>query len=269
VFRSISGPSDNIAARKAAWVSSKCSSNISLVPPHDVQVWYRATGALDATAIAAAVSVLSDEERAKYHRFRFARDARDYAAAHALLRATLSRESDRAPADWRFDKTTNGKPFLIGHGADGVRFSLSHASGMVASVVNAHADVGVDIECIDCDVEVVNIAGRFFAPAEVAQLTSLTANQQRDRFFDLWTLKEALSKALGVGMGQSLASHAFTVGNDSEIGLDAADTEVNLWQFGLISPRPRYRLAVAVRRNGPEPARLIFRDAGSADADTA
>jgi 4'-phosphopantetheinyl transferase len=83
-----------------------------LVPPHDVHVWFHATGALDEAAIAAAASVLSDEERAQYRRFRFAHDARDYAAAHALLRATLSRYGDRAPERWRFDKTPNGKPFL-------------------------------------------------------------------------------------------------------------------------------------------------------------
>jgi 4'-phosphopantetheinyl transferase len=240
------------------------SSNISLVPPHDLQIWYRATGALDATAVAAAVSVLSDEERVKHNRFRFAHDARDYAAAHALLRATLSRDGDRAPTDWRFDTTANGKPFLIGHGEGRISFSLSHATGMVACVVSAHDDVGVDVECIDRDVDVASIAGRFFAPAETARLALMDANQQRDRFFDLWTLKEALSKALGVGVAQSVASLAFMVDHNGEIELEAPHIETNLWQFGLFTPRPRYRLAVALRRPGPQPAHLILQNAESA-----
>jgi len=234
------------------------------VPPHDVHVWYRATGALDATAVAAAVSVLSDEERARYDRFRFAHDARDYASAHALLRATLSRDDDRAPENWRFDRTANGKPFLIDHGGDRPSFSLSHTTGMVACVVSAHADVGVDVECIDRDVDVVSIAGRFFAPAETAQLALMDANQRRERFFDLWTLKEALSKALGVGVAHALATLTFTVDTDGEIRLDAPHIETNLWQIGLYTPGPRYRLAVALRHSEPPPAHLIFRDAGPA-----
>jgi hypothetical protein len=77
-------------------------------------------------------------------------------------------------------------------------------------------------------------------------------------------LKEALSKALGVGVAHSLASLTFTVDTDGEIRLDAPHIETNLWQFGLFTPGPRYRLAVALRHPGPPPAHLIFRDAGLA-----
>ena len=229
------------------------------MPLHDIHVWFQATGALDEAAIAAAASVLSDEERAQYHRFRFAHDARDYAAAHALLRATLSRDGDRAPADWRFGKTASGKPFLLDQGACRASFSLSHANGMVACALTTDVDVGVDVECVDRDVDVPHIASRFFAPAEAAHLAQLDAEAQRDRFFDLWTLKEALVKALGTGMATSLAALAFTVGADGDIRLDAPHLETQAWQFGLFAPGPRYRLAVAVRRDSSHPARLIFR----------
>jgi 4'-phosphopantetheinyl transferase len=236
------------------------------VPPHDVHVWYRPTDALDATALAAAVSVLSDEERARYHRFRFSRDGRDYAAAHALLRATLSRGNDRAPADWRFDRTANGKPFLIGPGEGRISFSLSHATGMVACVASEDADVGVDVERIDRNVDVVGVAGRFFSQAEAAQFALLDANRQRDRFFDLWTLKEAFAKALGVGVAESLTSVTFTVGGDDKIRLDASHVETDLWQFGLFAPGPTHRLAVAARRPASTPpAQLIFHSVGHAD----
>ena len=229
------------------------------MPPHDVHVWSQATGAFDEAAIAAAASVLSDDERARYRRFRFAHDARDYAAAHALLRATLSRYGDRAPERWRFDKTANGKPFLIDRDASGKSFSLSHTNGMVACVVAAGVDIGIDVECVDRDVDVSAVATRFFAPAEAAHLAQLDAEARRDRFFDLWTLKEALVKALGAGMALSLSALAFTVGANGYVRLDATDVESDSWQFGLFAPAPRYRLAVAVRRSAAQPAQLIFR----------
>jgi 4'-phosphopantetheinyl transferase len=229
------------------------------VPAHDVHVWFRATDALDTAAIAAAASVLSDEERAQYRRFRFARDARDYAAAHALLRHTLSLGGDRTPAEWQFEKTPAGKPLLIADGARRASFSLSHTRAMVACVVSSDAEVGVDVEWVDRELDAGAIAARFFAPAEAAQLAMLKGDARRDRFFDLWTLKEALVKALGRGMAVSLKSLAFTVGPGGDIRLDAPDVDPGAWQFALFAPSPRHRLAVALGGPPSRPAKLIFR----------
>lgn len=231
------------------------------MPPHDVHVYYQATGSLDDTAIAAAVSPLSDEERAQYRRFHFARDARDYAAAHALLRRTLSRFDDRPPDRWRFDKTAEGKPFLVDPGAFRASFSLSHASGMVACAVAADGDVGVDVECVDRDLNTAGIAARFFAPSETAHLMQLDEAARRARFFDFWTLKEALVKALGTGMTTALDRLVFDVDADGgAIGLSGpADIDPPAWQFGLFAPGPRHRLAVAARQPSGHRAQLIVR----------
>src|SRR5436305_418291 len=91
-------------------------TTLRFVATHDVHIWFRATDGLDAAAIEAAAAVLSDEERAQYARFHFVRDARDYAAAHALLRTVLSHGGDLRPESWQFDRTPRGKPFLIGQG---------------------------------------------------------------------------------------------------------------------------------------------------------
>ena len=239
-------------------------ARLQFVPPHDVHVWYQATDALDDAAIAAAVSALSDDERERYGRFHFARDARDYALAHALLRLTLSRYDDRAPDRWRFDKDAGGKPALVDPGAFRGSFSLSHAHGMVTCAVMTEGDVGVDVERTDRDVNVGGIAARFFAPAETAHLERLDGEARRSRFFDLWTLKEALVKALGTGLATSLASLAFTVDAGGRISLDApSDVAALDWQFGLFSPGPRHRLAVAARRTEPGPVQLIFRSHAS------
>jgi 4'-phosphopantetheinyl transferase len=236
------------------------------VPPHDVHIWFRATGSLDEAAIAAAASVLSDDEIAQYRRFHFARDARDYAAAHALLRHTLSRDDGRPPEQWRFERTTSGRPFLIDAGDAPASFSLSHTHGMVACAVTKGADVGVDVECIDRDVNAADIAARFFAPAESAHLMQLDADARRDRFFDLWTLKEALVKALGTGMAMSLNRLAFAVDPDGSVRLSApADVEPDAWQFGLFAPSPRHRLAVASRRGISGPGRFIIRSREDVD----
>lgn len=230
-----------------------------------VQIRFRATDGLDADTIAEAVAVLSDEERAQYERFHFARDARDYAAAHALLRHTLARHGGLAPDRWRFGKDEHGKPFLVDAEDARLAFSLSHTDGMVACAVTMGTDVGVDVECVDRDVDAADIAARFFAPSEAAHLQQLDGDPRRDRFFDFWTLKEALVKALGLGLAYPLHQIAFAIDGDGGIHLSApADVDPHAWDFRVFAPGARHRLAVAVRRLGPEPARLIVQSASTA-----
>jgi 4'-phosphopantetheinyl transferase len=220
--------------------------------PADVHVVFRDTSALGDSEIAAAVGMLPDEERAQCERFHFREDARDYAAAHALLRVMLSHGTERPPGSWRFDRTAAGKPFLAGADASYASFSLTHTRGMVACALAADADVGVDIERIDRDVDVARIASRFFAAAEISGLSRVGEPLRRHRFFDVWTLKEALVKALGGSLLRSLDGLAFDVERldaDGTIMFSAPpDVLSGPWQFALFSPAPEFRGALAVRR---------------------
>jgi 4'-phosphopantetheinyl transferase len=227
-----------------------------------VRVWFRETESLDEAAVARAVSLLSAEERAQHARFHFARDARDYAAAHALLRTVLSKDTSRPPECWRFDKTSHGKPFLIGEEELTPSFSLSHAHGMVACAVAHGVDIGVDVECVDREVDFLEIAARFFSPAEAQRLAHLDLDARRQRFFDLWTLKEALVKAMGLGLSVPLASIAFVIDGAGGVTLDAPPEIVaGGWEFGLFAPGPKHRLAVAVSRS-PWPVQLSLQSVG-------
>jgi len=81
-------------------------------------------------------------------------------------------------------------------------FSLSHRRG-VSVIALAGAQIGVDLEFIDFQVEIDAVAARFFAPDELEALSQRPADARRDLFFWLWTRKEAFVKALGVGIGRS------------------------------------------------------------------
>ncbi|HXI29365.1 MAG TPA: 4'-phosphopantetheinyl transferase superfamily protein [Vicinamibacterales bacterium] len=225
----------------------------------DILVVWQSTAALTGNALADAVALLSDDERARLERIRFADAARDYAAAHALLRRVLSRGRATSPRDWRFARTPTGKPFLVDDAAPAMSFSLSHTRGLVAcAVAPAAVAVGVDVEPCDREIDVDRLAARFFAESEVAALRARAGGERRDRFFDLWTLKEAVAKALGLELPPALAAVALEIderptGPDlrlvrSPTGADAA------WQLALFTPIAGYRMAVAaVRPTGSPP----------------
>ena len=90
----------------------------------------------DAAEIAALRPLLDASERAQADRFRVAADRDAYIAAHALLRATLSRTASIRPADWRFRTGESGKPELDpAQAPPDLHFSLSHTRGLAACAV--------------------------------------------------------------------------------------------------------------------------------------
>ena len=125
--------------------------------------------------------------------------------AELLLRAVLVTQYVMCEEDIVIEKTPEGKPYLKGD--SGFHISLSHCEGCVAVSVSDNG-VGVDIERIrDIDLK---IAKRFFTARE-QEYVFATTDGQTERFFEVWTRKEALVKFMGNGL--SVGMHACTVEN--------------------------------------------------------
>ncbi len=218
-------------------------------------VWYAVTETLDETAVASALVLLSDEERARAARFAFARDRRDFAAAHALTRRVLSSYETVAPSAWAFETSARGKPSIAAHqsGAPPLAFNLSHTRGMVACAVARGADIGVDVEQVDPDLDALSLAARHFSPRENEQLAAVAVDQRAARFVEIWTLKEAFIKATGDGLSQPLDAFGFSIGADGAIGFSGPPgVHVAEWTFRLFALSTGGRLAVAIRSADPK-----------------
>jgi 4'-phosphopantetheinyl transferase len=231
----------------------KCKTSLSvhtILAPGHVHIWYHLTEALDEAGVARAVAILSDAERTRARRFVFARDRRDFAAAHALTRLALSRYGDLAPERWRFQEGPDGKPSLAaGRGTPPLTFNLSHTHGLVACAIAPGVDVGIDVERVDRPVDGEEIAARFFSPGERADLARCPPEGRARRFFELWTLKEAYIKAIGKGMLHGLNTFGFALNEPGSIGfVPPSDIDRAAWQFALFAPTGLHAMAVAVRR---------------------
>lgn len=165
-----------------------------------VQVRTLALADLTEADLEASRAVLSDAERQRADRFVFPASRSEYIAAHGLVRQMLGDLVGCAPADLVFAVAKEGgKPFLTDPPGAGIDFSLSHATGMVACAVGFGCAVGIDLESLDRRVS-LGIARRFFAADEYAWLTGLAEDAQPAAFLHLWTLKEAVAKAVGLGI---------------------------------------------------------------------
>jgi 4'-phosphopantetheinyl transferase len=169
----------------------------------------------------------------------------------------LSRYADVAPRDWPIAIDERGRPFLRSRprGAPDLRFNLSHTTGLIACATAIGREIGIDVEHIGREIMHQDIPERFFSAREVADLRALPPEQQGTVFFDYWTLKEAYIKARGLGLALPLGQFSFARHDDRPPTISFAaelPDDPATWQFGQYWPTPDHRMAVAVRRTGPD-----------------
>jgi 4'-phosphopantetheinyl transferase len=156
-----------------------------------------------------AQALLSDDERARQRSFVSPELRRRFGAARAGLRTLLGRHLDHDPRSLAFATTEFGKPRLAGDGQ--VHFNLSHCEERAVLAIS-DAELGIDLER-DRPLEHVDLAKRYFHRNEVAAITaSRDEAEQRRAFFLVWTLKEAVVKALGTGLSTPLDSFEVAIG---------------------------------------------------------
>lgn len=175
---------------------------------HSVDVWIEDPARLW-RELAGNLGVLDEDERRRHDALRFEADRVLFGSAHVFLRHVLSRYApDRPPANWRFDLEAHGRPRVraaqASGSARGLRFSLSHTEGLVAVAVARDCEVGVDVERIHRPVDLPLIAPSLLSGSERRWFAALSPEQQRTVFFNMWTLKEAVLKARGVGIAEGL-----------------------------------------------------------------
>jgi 4'-phosphopantetheinyl transferase len=228
---------------------------------NDIHITYCLTAPLDETAVRSAVDLLSPEERARHDHLIFARDRRDFAVAHALLRRALSARSDRAPHEWTFTSNPLGKPQLPTGvtGRTGLSFNLAHTDGLVACAVGQGAELGIDVETLDRRADDgLTLAERLFSQAEIVDLKSHEVSERHLRFIEIWTLKEAYVKARGDGLSLPLNNFAFVYDGPSRLRFDVSNLLPHVpWHFALFAPSDRHRMAIAVTSHSLQAPRLV------------
>jgi 4'-phosphopantetheinyl transferase len=208
--------------------------------------------------------LMSDSERNQEGRFYFARDRRRYLVTRALVRTVLSRYADIAPAEWTFVTNAYGRPEIANPEALSARlsFNISHTHSLIVLGVTQERALGVDVENVCTRPAPVEIAERFFAPAEVAALAALAPHQRQYRFYEYWTFKESYIKARGMGLSIPLDKFDFKFPNDYAVEIathaDLADDPTR-WQFWQLSTSSEYLVAVCAEKSDPAPIRLIVR----------
>jgi 4'-phosphopantetheinyl transferase len=195
--------------------------------------------------------ILSPAERERMQRFYREQDRVEFLAAHGLARVALSSCVPSVPPEaWEFISTERGRPEVVApHVGPVLRFNISHTRRLVACLVTAQIDCGVDVETLDRPIDVIRLASKVLSRAEQAVLLAASGHMRHKLFFKYWTLKEALVKATAHGISMPLDKCTFEFHSEGiratfDCSFKDDPTE---WQFFQRSPTERHVLAVALR----------------------
>lgn len=211
----------------------------------DVHVW-RVELDQPAHVAAGLRETLDGDERRRAARFLGDQQRDRFVVAHGALRQLLGGYLGVRPAAVRFDRARHGKPFLAGGGP---RFNLSHSGGRALIAVSAGRELGVDLERMRADRDLVGLAGRCFAPGERALLRALPAGERLHAFYRCWTRKEAYMKATGAGLALPLDSFEVAFAPSAPPALLASargPDEPRRWRFAELDAGDGFAAAIAV-----------------------
>lgn len=157
------------------------------------------------TAWMSLLAMLAVDERQRAERFRLDDARRRFVVARAWLRKLLGGYLRLPPDEVAFQYDEHGKPRLK-HAASppDFEFNLAHSGELALVALTRGCEVGVDVERLRDVHHWREIAERFFDPREVAEIDALPPAEQLAAFMRCWTGKEAVLKALGVGVTRPL-----------------------------------------------------------------
>lgn len=147
-----------------------------------------------------AFSWLNREEQDRWRKFRLEPPRREFALCRAALRVILCRKLDCSNDELTFTEGKYGKPSAHVRGQRApVSFNVSHSGRHGLIALARRGRVGVDVEPRDARRNLDVLIGEALTSDEQSRLAGADANRKRQLFFRLWTMKEALIKALGRG----------------------------------------------------------------------
>lgn len=198
-------------------------------------------------------ALLSREETERARRYIVPKARRNYIAARAGLRVLLGELTGLEPAAVRFRYSDKGKPGLVPEqNARAIEFSLSHSHDLGLIAITFGKEIGIDLEHEHDRSDALEVAGRFFAPGERAKLQAASSAERNQIFYRIWTRKEAVLKASGVGIASGLREPDVSAGSDyaDRTGWLEVVHNGSSWCIVDIVPAQGYQAAVAVKHCG-------------------
>ena len=146
-------------------------------------------------------SYINKDDQVKAEKLRSIEDKRTVLICNTFLRMILSRKLNKNPHDIIYIEDITGKPRIKDNP---IFFNISHTRDSFAIAISEQFNIGVDLEKVNRVLDIEPVIRRVFSRKE-NEYIHRSGGKTRDRFFLLWTRKEALLKAIGTGIISQLS----------------------------------------------------------------
>jgi 4'-phosphopantetheinyl transferase len=141
-----------------------------------------------------------------------------------------------------------------------LHFNVSHSSNLAVIGLSRGSEIGVDVEALQHLKDADDLAQQCFSPREREDYASAPPDEKILAFFNCWTRKEALVKALGRGLSYPL--HNFDVsllpGEPAQLRRLGDKSGVDCgWQLQSFCPAAGFVAALAIK-GSHNPAKVRF-----------
>ncbi|WP_369242843.1 4'-phosphopantetheinyl transferase superfamily protein [Streptomyces sp. R21] len=169
-----------------------------------------------------------------------------FASSRVLLKFAAAAALHVPPQSVELGYTHTGRPYLRGY--DGVHISLSHTDELLLVGLATGGVIGVDAERADRKLYGPGLGRHMCTPHEVEEIEAMPEKERDPALVRLWTLKEAYSKAIGLGMQFRFTDFGFrSDGTPTDVlrpnGEPGSDGE---WTFRTYELSDTYVVSVAV-----------------------
>ena len=177
-----------------------------------------------------------------------------YLLVHFFVREILSRYLDKSKIELNFIQDAYGKKFLTD---SNLYFNLSYRDEYALLVVSKIPKIGIDIEKI---IEIDNVPEfslDYFTTNEINVLSNVKSKQKQfTLLFKLWTIKESVIKALGVGFKDKLTSYDLSDFIDSTVNF--VNFDKSIWQIHPIPIDDKHVASVAINQDKIQLSYFLF-----------
>jgi len=223
---------------------------------NEIHVWHASIN-IDIKRESDCLRFLSLDEKKRAARFHFKKDRAGYTAARSILRLLLGYYLNQEPASLRFIYSTHGKPLLDAQNKNTTQleFNLSHSAEKALFAFCLNRPLGIDLERLRINTDILSLAKRFFTPGEYKDLTSLPLEDQLEAFFRCWVRKEAFIKAKEKGLSLGLSKFEVSLKPDEPPILKHTfyqEKDEENWSLFDIEVEDGFQAALAVRGKNAE-----------------
>ncbi|MGN6393952.1 MAG: 4'-phosphopantetheinyl transferase family protein [Mucilaginibacter sp.] len=195
------------------------------------------------------LAILPADEKDRANRFYRQNDRNRFLISRWALRTILARYLGLEPSAMIFEAGKNKKPHIKNPGGLSLHYNLSHSAENILLAVSDEA-IGADVEFINRDFGYSEVLADNFSLEEVSYINEA---DHINRFFVLWTRKEAITKATAQGLDCDLTLLPGLEGPHSvQTGIIASDND---WQISSFIINEKYAASVATN---PLPGTLQF-----------